>query len=123
MESWINSGKTVATIPSISTTEFANRAKEKVHILDVRKGSEFLSEHIIDAENMPLDFVYQNFQSLSKESLYYVHCAGGYRSMIFASILHQKGYGDLINVEGGFDAIKASGEFELTDYVCPTTML
>jgi len=123
MDSWITSGKTVASISSISTQEFAKRAKENVNILDVRKESEYMSEHIVDAENMPLDFVYNNSQSLPQQDPYYVHCAGGYRSMIFASILHQKGYHNLINVEGGFDAIKASGDFELTEYVCPTTML
>jgi rhodanese-related sulfurtransferase len=123
MDSWITSGKTVASISSISTQEFAKRAQENVNILDVRKESEYMSEHIVDAENMPLDFVYNNSQSLPQQDPYYVHCAGGYRSMIFASILHQKGYHNLINVEGGFDAIKASGDFELTEYVCPTTML
>lgn len=123
MYSWIDSGKTIASISSISTQEFAKRVKENVNILDVRKESEYVSEHIVDAENMPLDFVYSNFQSLPKQEPYYVHCAGGYRSMIFASILHQKGYRNLINVEGGFDAIKTSGNFELTEYVCPTTML
>ena len=123
IKSWKNAGNTVASIKSISAQEFAEIAKDKVNILDVRKESEFFSEHIVGAENMPLDFVYKQFSSLSKEETKYVHCAGGYRSMIFSSILHKKGYHNLINIEGGFDAIKASGEFELTEYVCPTTML
>jgi rhodanese-related sulfurtransferase len=52
-----------------------------------------------------------------------VHCAGGYRSMTFISILQARGYRNLINVEGGFTAIKQNGKFKITDYVCPTTML
>lgn len=54
---------------------------------------------------------------------YYVHCAGGYRSMSFASILKSRGYENLINVDGGFKEIKESGKFKLTDYVCPSTLL
>jgi rhodanese-related sulfurtransferase len=60
---------------------------------------------------------------IDKNKTYYVHCAGGYRSMIFASVLKARGYDNLINVQGGFIAIKNSGAFPVTDYVCPSTML
>ncbi|MFM7093016.1 MAG: rhodanese-like domain-containing protein, partial [Actinomycetota bacterium] len=60
---------------------------------------------------------------LERNKTYYVHCAGGYRSMIFVSILKARGYGRLIDVKGGFQAMKESGLFQITDYVSPSTML
>ena len=60
---------------------------------------------------------------VDKQKTYYVHCAGGYRSMVFASILKARGYDNLIDVDGGFSAIKQTGKFKITDYVCPSTML
>lgn len=124
-ESWKQAGKEVDTIPSISVAAFADaeKANPEIAILDVRKKSEYDSEHIVQAENMPLDYINDVFASLDKNKTYYVHCAGGYRSMIFASILKARGYDNLIDVDGGFAAIKSSGAFKITDYVCPTTML
>lgn len=124
-DAWKKAGKEIDAIPSVSAEEFAAAEVENpsIAILDVRKKSEFESEHIVQAENMPLDHINELFVSLNKEKTYYVHCAGGYRSMIFASILKARGYDKLIDVDGGFSAIKASGKFKVTDYVCPTTML
>lgn len=122
--SWKNSGKEVDQITSISADELATiKSKEKVEVLDVRKESEFLSEHVEDAKNTPLDFINDSMAQIDKEKTYYVHCAGGYRSMIFTSILRARGYDKLIDIKGGFKTIKESEKFELTDYVCPTTLL
>lgn len=123
--SWVQAGKEIDTLPSISVAEFAalEVADPSIAILDVRKKSEYDSEHIVQAENMPLDFINELFTALDKGKKYYVHCAGGYRSMIFASILKARGYHNLVDVDGGFSAIKSSGKFKITDYVCPTTML
>lgn len=124
-EAWKEAGREIETIPSISAEEFA-AAEERdssINILDVRKASEFASEHIVGAINAPLDYINQSMLLVDKRKNYYVHCAGGYRSMTFASILKARGYDNLINVDGGFTAIKASGKFTITDYVCPTTML
>lgn len=122
---WKASGKDVDVIESISADELAARQElnDDAPVIDVRKRSEFLSEHIRGAENTPLDDVNAAMQQLSKDKTYYVHCAGGYRSMIFISILKARGYDKLIDVKGGFGAIKSSGKFTLTDYVCPTTLL
>jgi rhodanese-related sulfurtransferase len=78
---------------------------------------------MVEAENAPLDFINDSMAQLDKNKTYYVHCAGGYRSMIFNSILRARGYDNLIDVKGGFKAIKESGSFQLTDYVCPSTLL
>ena len=94
-----------------------------IAILDVRKKSEYDSEHIVNAINAPLDAINESMLLIDKNKTYYVHCAGGYRSMIFASILKARGYTNLIDVDGGFGAIKESGKFKMTEYLCPTTLL
>lgn len=121
---WEKAGLETDAIPTITADELAAKMEqEPVSILDVRKKSEYLSEHVIDAENAPLDFINESSAGLDKEKTWYVHCAGGYRSMIFNSILRARGYHHLIDVKGGFKAIKESGKFRVTDYVCPTTLL
>lgn len=122
-EAWKTAGKETDSIKSVSVDEFASAVENGANVLDVRKKSEYDSEHIISAENAPLDFINDNMSQVDKDKTYYVHCAGGYRSMIFTSILRARGYENLIDVDGGFKAIKDSGKFEITDYVCPTTML
>ena len=92
-------------------------------VFDVRKKSEFDSEHVLGVENAPLDIINDAMASIPKDKTVYIHCAGGYRSMIFASILRARGYDNLIDVVGGFKAIKESEKFEVSDYVCPTTLL
>ena len=122
-DEWKKSGKETDHITSIDADELAKiMAKEKVAVLDVRKESEYLSEHIKDAENTPLDFINDSMAAIDKEQTQYVHCAGGYRSMIFTSILRARGYHNLVDVKGGFKAIKENGKFTTTDYVCPTTL-
>ena len=123
-ESWKKAGKEIDQVKSITADEVAvQMKKENINILDVRKKSEYDSEHIADAENLPLDYINDNLAQVDKNKTYYVHCAGGYRSMIYISILKARGYDKLIDVKGGFKALKESGRFKVTDYVCPTTML
>ena len=125
MQAWTAAGKETDTIESVSADELADRLAQDpdLNILDVRKKSEHFSEHIIDSENIALDYINEHIAEVSKDKTYYVHCAGGYRSMIFNSILRARGYDNLIDVQGGFKAIKESGKFQVSDYVCPTTML
>jgi rhodanese-related sulfurtransferase len=122
--SWKNSGKEVDTIESISADELAKilEKNNEASVLDVRKNSEFYAEHVPNAENLPLDFINNNMAQLDKNKTYYVHCAGGYRSMVFTSILRARGYENLIDVAGGFTAIKNTGKIKVSDYVCPSTM-
>lgn len=124
MKAWQEAGFEVDTIKSISVEELADlQAKGNINILDVRKKSEYDSEHVLNAENAPLDYINDSMLQVDKNKTYYVHCAGGYRSMIFNSILRARGYDNLIDVKEGFKGIKESGHFEVSDYVCPTTML
>lgn len=124
-EAWKAAGKETDTVTSISAAELdsVRQTNPHINVLDVRKKSEYDSEHIKGAVNASLDFVNDSMQLVDKDKTWYVHCAGGYRSMIFISILKARGFNNLIDVKGGFKAIKESGKFELTDYVCPTTML
>ena len=92
-------------------------------ILDVRKKSEHDSQHIVNALNAPLDFVNDSMTKVNRNVTNYVHCAGGYRSVIFCSILKARGFENLVNVQGGFKEINESGLFKTTEFVAPTTML
>jgi len=124
IHSWIEAGKEVDTITSIDVDELVRISNDNADaaILDVRKVSEFQSEHIVGAQNVALDYINENMAQLEKDKTYYVHCAGGYRSMIFASILKARGFNNLIDVKGGFKDIKESGNFELTAFECPSTL-
>ena len=122
---WKDEGMQIDTIKTITPVEFAMEKENNpdINILDVRKNSEFLSEHVENAINAPLDYINKSMNLIDKNKTYYVHCTAGYRSMIFSSILRARGYNNLIDVDGGFNAIKNSGKFKITDYVCPTTLL
>ena len=123
VEAWEAAGKELDHIESIDAEELASRMEKGARLIDVRKKSEYDSEHIEGIENVPLDYINQNMASINPEKTYHVHCAGGYRSMIFCSILKSRGYDNVVNVKGGFAAIKKSEQFKLTEYVCPTTLL
>ena len=124
-DAWKAEGRETDHVESVSAEELAERMKNRpaTLIADVRKKSEYDSEHIRDVINAPLDNVNDSMLKISKDQPVYVHCAGGYRSMIFISILKARGYDNLIDVKGGFKSIKDSGGFPLTDYVCPSTLL
>jgi len=123
-DAWKSSGKEIDRITSITADELSAIQIEdaKARIVDVRKNGEYISEHINGVMNVPLDFINDAMPSISKDEPVYIHCAGGYRSMIFTSILRARGYSNLIDVKGGYNAIKESGKFDLTDYVCPSTL-
>lgn len=123
-DAWKNAGKDIDTIKSVTAAELAEIQKQSSPpILDVRKASEYNSEHVLDAINVPLDFLNESMVRIDKDKTYYVHCASGYRSMLFISILQARGYRNLIDVTGGFNALKQSNLFKVSDYVCPTTLL
>lgn len=123
-EAWKRSGKETDKIYSITADELAQlESKREIRVIDVRKKSEFESEHLVNAENVPLDDINEAMRTIDKNKSYYVHCAGGYRSMIFNSILRARGYQNLVDVQGGFNSIKESRKFKITDYVCPPTLL
>ena len=123
IHAWLAAGFEVDKIGSISATQFANKLKEgNILSLDVRKESEYLSEHVIGVENFPLDFIHSNFAEIKPDKTYVLHCASGYRSLIAASIFMANGVKNVTDVRGGFKDIKDTG-VKLTDYVCPTTLL
>ncbi|MBA4145601.1 MAG: MBL fold metallo-hydrolase, partial [Cytophaga sp.] len=118
IKSWLQSGKEMDSIESISANELARRQSEQaLTIIDVRKPGEFEAEHVTGAMNIPLDFLNSHLAEIPKEGKVYLHCAGGYRSMIAASILKSRGWNNLVDVSGGFKAITET-DVPRTDYVC-----
>ena len=116
---WKKAGMEIDTVQQITAEGLAKH--KGVAIVDVRKTSEFLSEHVVGAENHPLAEINNHLASLPGDQDFYIHCEGGYRSMIASSILKARGFHNLIDVEGGFKALKEAGA-EVTDYVCPSTL-
>jgi len=94
---------------------------ENVPVFDVRKESEYLSEHVLSANNTPLDFLNDHLSEFPDNKIFYVHCAGGYRSMIASSILKSRGIHNLIDVKGGFKEIQEAG-IPVSEFICPTTL-
>ena len=123
-EAWKKAGFETDQIACIATNALAQKMKNgKINLLDVRKNSKYQSEHLPGAENVPLDSLNESMRKVDKDETYYVHCAGGYQSVIFISILKARGYSNLVNIKSGFRALKESGMFKLTEYGRPTTML
>ncbi|MEO9484614.1 MAG: MBL fold metallo-hydrolase [Ekhidna sp.] len=121
MDAWNSAGKDVQTLESISAEKFAERyADGNIHVMDVRKPGEFEGEHVEDAESIPLDYISEQMDKVDPDKTYHVHCAGGYRSVIAASILKSRGFHNLVDVAGGFKDIKAT-DVPVTNFVCPTT--
>jgi len=121
-EAWKKEGKTTDKVEGIDAAGLkALSEKESVTVFDVRKRGEYLSEHIPDAKSTPLDFINEHMNEFPTEKPFYMHCAGGYRSMIAASILKSRGIHNLIDIKGGFGAIKESG-MKVSDYICPSTL-
>jgi len=118
-DAWKAAGKDFDTLDQITAEEL--KGIEGATIVDVRKSGEYLSEHVVDAINVELDYFNDQMASVPQEGTFYVHCAGGYRSVIAASILKARGYHNMVDVAGGFKAIKEAG-LNVTDYVCPSTL-
>jgi glyoxylase-like metal-dependent hydrolase (beta-lactamase superfamily II) len=120
-ESWKAAGFDFDTVTTVSAEVLKQKMNEKVPVFDVRKPGEYTAEHILDVPSTPLDFLNNHLSEFPKNEEFYVHCAGGYRSMIAASILKARGYHNVIDVQGGFAAIKKTG-IKTTSYVCPSTL-
>ena len=121
-ESWRKGAKEYDTVSSIPANAFKEvNKRDHLSVFDVRKEGEFLSEHVLDAHHTPLDYINNHLAEFPDKEIFYVHCAGGYRSMIAASILKSRGIHNLIDIQGGFEAIKEAG-VEVSDYVCPSTL-
>ncbi len=122
-QSWVDAGKEIDTVHRITATEFASQIEGKeVMVIDVRKESEYAAEHVEDAYSKPLAYLNDWINDIDSKQPFYLHCAGGYRSMIAASILQARGYRNFIEIEGGFQAI-AETQIPKTDFVCQSKVL
>ena len=124
MAAWIKAGNPTDEIESISPAEFSKRLSTGTNrtVLDVRKPTEFLAHHMMNATNLPLDYLNTNMDKVSRTAPYFIHCAGGFRSMIASSILKARGFHNLVDVKKGFKGIEETGSIPLTNYQCPTTI-
>jgi glyoxylase-like metal-dependent hydrolase (beta-lactamase superfamily II)/rhodanese-related sulfurtransferase len=114
----------VDKIGSISAAKFAEQLNNGLleKPLDVRRETEYQSEHVIGVENFPLENIHNNFYEIDPEKEYFLHCQSGYRSLVAASIFKANGVKKVTDIRGGFNDLKES-KVPLTDYVCPTTLL
>lgn len=121
-ETWKKEGMEVDTVQQVSAETFAENMKNSpLAVFDVRKPGEYQASHLEEAIHTPLDFLNDSIDKFPSEEPYYIHCAGGYRSLIAASILKARGHHNMIDVAGGFGAIKKT-ELKTTDFVCPSTL-
>ncbi len=122
-DAWTGSGKESDSVESIPTSEFAQRlaADPAAVVIDVRKIGEYTAERMTTSINLPLDDLNERFNELPSGHPVYIHCAGGYRSMIFSSILKSRGVHNIVDIQGGFGAIKNQEGIEVTNYVCPSS--
>lgn len=121
-ESWKKANKEIEQVKRITAAQFEDLNANNPIVIDVRKKSEFDSEHVVNALNVPLNEINDHLSMFPKDKMFILHCAGGYRSMIAASILKSRGWDDFVDVEGGFVEI-AKTNTPRTEYVCPTTLL
>lgn len=108
-ETWKNVSEEIDTITSIPATELEKKLQNDAIVFDVRKPGEYETSHIKDVKNTPLDYLNNHISDFPKENEFHVHCAGGYRSVIAASILKARGYHNIVDVAGGYGAIKKTG--------------
>lgn len=117
-EGWKSANKEIDTLLSVSPDYLSERIKENALVFDVRKPGEYASEHIKVAKSTPLDFLNDFISEFPTDQPFYVHCAGGYRSVIAASILKSRGFHNVIDVAEGYTSIKKTN-IERTNKVCP----
>ena len=122
-QSWLASAKEIDTVNRITATDFASQIEGKQAIvIDVRRESEYIAEHVEEAFSKPLAYINEWVNDIDPKQPFYLHCAGGYRSMIAASILQARGYRNFIEIEGGFKAI-AETQIPKTDFVCQSKVI
>lgn len=124
IQAWVKAGNDIETITSITAKDFAKKfTNQAINVLDVRKDGEYKSEHLEgkQVQHFALDFINDNMKAIHSKNTYYLHCAGGYRSVIAASILKARGFNNLIDISGGFAALKTTG-LPVTAFVCPSTL-
>jgi len=120
---WLESGKEADLVDRLTPNQFSKEVEiGKDKIIDVRKETEYAASHVEDAWNRPLAYINEWVKEINPEEHFYLHCAGGYRSMMAASILQARGYRNFTEVEGGFDAISKTN-VPKTDFVCQTKVM
>jgi len=122
-EEWKKAGKEIDTVNRISAEQFEKEVKiGESKVIDCRKEKEYEAEHLDEAYSKPLAYINEWVKDINPEEHFYLHCAGGYRSMIAASILESRGYRNFTEIAGGFSAI-ARTNLPKTDFICQSKIL
>lgn len=122
-EAWQKAGQEIDTVNRITSEQFAKEVKiGESKIIDIRKETEYTAEHVEEAYNKPLATINEWIKDINPDTPFYLHCAGGYRSMIAASILQARGFRNFTEIEGGFNAI-AKTNVPKTNFVCQSKIL
>jgi rhodanese-related sulfurtransferase len=117
-ETWASSGNSIDKVEEVTSDELYEKSENNdMQIMDVRKPGEFDSSHIVNAQHYPLDFMHSDLPDIEKQQKYYVHCRGGYRSLIATSLLKRGGFSNPVNVKGGFNALEKT-DFEMITQKC-----
>ena len=107
IKNWKMQGKLTTNVDQIDSVVFKKLIQnEKLSVFDLRKSDEYSSGFIPNAQNIPLNFLNKKINSFRLNETFYTHCAGGYRSMIAASILKNKGIHNFKDIKGGFNALR-----------------
>ena len=114
MQTWKDAGNELDTIGTISSDELADALADGISLIDVRACGERKNGHLSESVSIPLNTIHSNLDGITKSERHYVHCAGGYRSMIACSIMKRMGYDSLVDVAGGFGAISSNPNIEIT---------
>ena len=122
-EAWKQSGKEIDEVKRISSEQFANEFNSDSKVIDVRKESEYEAEHVEDAYSKPLAYISEWAGNVDDTEHFFLHCAGGYRSMIAASILNSRGIRNFTEVDGGFNGIKKTEKVPTSNFVCQSKTL
>jgi hydroxyacylglutathione hydrolase len=122
-EAWKEAEKEMDHINRITAESFANELKTgESKIIDIRKETEYSAEHVEEAYSKPLAYINDWIKEIDPKEHFYIHCAGGYRSMIAASILQARGFRNFSEIAGGFNAI-AKTNAPKTNFVCQSKVL
>jgi hydroxyacylglutathione hydrolase len=122
-DAWQKTEQEIDTVNRITSEQFSKEVKiGESKIIDIRKETEYSAEHVEEAYNKPLASINEWIKDINPDTHFYLHCAGGYRSMIAASILQARGFRNFTEIEGGFNAI-AKTNVPKTNFICQSKIL
>lgn len=123
ISAWKDAGKQTDTVKRITASQFEHEFKlHESMVIDVRRETEYAASHVDEAYSKPLAYINEWVGNIDPKKHFYLHCAGGYRSMIAASILKARGFHHFSEIDGGFNAINKTS-VPKTDFICQSKVM